>query len=315
MRLFFNQNLYHEKIITKSEYIESMYNIHCQLFEYSRFIENTDIDKIEIQDSRVVFTCRSTGIRFTCPFPDKRVAPIEVLNFGFYERKDSDMIFKLVKPGFNIFDVGANVGWYSLNIAKRFPSSHVFAFEPIPSTFSLLKNNCKLNSLDNLSVYEFGFSNQKSQIQFYLDTSHSVSASSKNLYDKKGLNIKYCQVQKLDDFVDQNNVSKLHFLKVDVEGAELFVFHGGIGTIEKDRPIIFAEMLRKWSAKFGYHPNDIIQLLSDIGYHCFYVNEDSKLLMRLISMNEQTIETNYFFLHSQDHVSEIELLSDRTHTI
>ena len=89
------------------------------------------------------------------------------------------------------------------------------------------------------------------------------------------------------------------FIKCDVEGAELFVFKGGQEVIERHKPIIFTEMLRKWSAPFGYHPNEIIELLTDCGYSCFTM--DSQKLSKIVEMTDETLETNFFFLHDEKH--------------
>jgi hypothetical protein len=71
-------------------------------------------------------------------------------------------------------------------------------------------------------------------------------------------------------------------------------------TIARTRPVLFIEMLRKWSAKFGYHPNDIITLLKDIGYECFSV-EGGGRMERFASMEESTVATNFIFLHKEKH--------------
>ena len=62
-------------------------------------------------------------------------------------------------------------------------------------------------------------------------------------------------------------------------------------------------MLRKWSAKFNYHPNDIIDLFKNLGYHCYSLNEGK--LIQFYTMNEDTIETNFFFLHKDYHSEQI----------
>ncbi len=89
-------------------------------------------------------------------------------------------------------------------------------------------------------------------------------------------------------------MDKLDFIKCDVEGAELLTFQGGLKTITKYKPIVFTEMLRKWSAKFNYHPNEIIELFKDIGYGCYFVVNDK--LHEIKMMTDETIETNFFFL-------------------
>jgi hypothetical protein len=107
----------------------------------------------------------------------------------------------------------------------------------------------------------------------------------------------------MDTFVKDEKITALDFLKCDVEGAEYFVFQGGIETIKKFRPMIFTEMLRKWSAKFNYHPNDIIQYLNAIGYSSFIIH-DSRL-KRFHLMDNNTLETNFIFLHNEKHAPQI----------
>ncbi len=90
------------------------------------------------------------------------------------------------------------------------------------------------------------------------------------------------------------------FIKCDVEGSELFVYQGGLETLKKYKPVVFSEMLRKWSAKFGYHPNDIIALFKNIGYQCYVITVDN-YLKEITEVTEETVETNYFFLHGEKH--------------
>ena len=69
------------------------------------------------------------------------------------------------------------------------------------------------------------------------------------------------------------------FLKCDVEGAELKVFQGGLATITSDKPIVFSEILRKWSRKLGYNPNEIFSFFYDLQYRAFTaVDRDSSRL-------------------------------------
>ncbi len=93
------------------------------------------------------------------------------------------------------------------------------------------------------------------------------------------------------------------FIKCDVEGAELLVFRGGRSTLAKYRPVVFTELLRKWSKPFGYHPNDLIGYFVELGYLCFAVGSSGA--RRTDEITEQTVETNYCFLHSKAHTSLI----------
>jgi FkbM family methyltransferase len=296
---------YHTNAISKPEYIEKMHEVHAILFEYAGYIQNTDIAKIEISDGIVLMTSRTLGVKIACDKDDRRIAPIEILNFGEYEKYDSAMIFRLIKANNTVMDIGANIGWYSISIAKRIPDAQVYSFEPIPKTFELLTRNVALNQSPAIKLNNFGFSNVEEDITFYYYPEGSGNASSTNLTDRDTVEKISCRVTTLDVFCAQEKIA-VDFIKCDVEGAELFVFQGGIKTINKDKPIIFAEILRKWAAKFNYHPNDIIKLFASMGYRCFVAKAHT--LVEFTSVDEHTTETNFFFLHNTKHANEIRSL-------
>ncbi len=292
--------------ISKPEYIDQMHEVHSLLFDYAEFIKSTDIAKIEITDNSVEMTSREAGIKIICDKDDKRIVPIEMLNFQYYEKKDSDMIFRLVTDGERILDIGANIGWYSINLAKRYPNCEIKAFEPIPKTYAYLEKNIGLNSVPNIKIYNHGFSNEAKELTFYYYPSGSGNASSAKLANVEGMQEIKCKVFPLDDFMEQHEFA-VDFIKCDVEGAELFVFQGGEETLKKYKPIVFTEMLRKWAAKFNYHPNEIIELFTSIGYRCFAA-KDGKLV-EFFLMDEDTIETNFFFLHPEKQAEKISSLT------
>jgi len=289
--------------ISKPDFITTMYQLHhSKLFEYAEYIKQTNIASIEILDDKVIITSRDNGVKMICPKEEQRVAPIEALNFLDYEAIESAMIMRLVSPEDCVIDIGANMGWYSINIAKRFAKCKVYAFEPIPKTYSFLTQNIKLNNINNIEAFQFGLSNEKKDLVFYFYPEGGVNASLANLSEREDVELINCHVEKLDDFVIENEL-KVDFIKCDVEGAELFAFKGGLETIKRDKPIVFTEMLRKWSAKFNYHPNEIMSMFYKIGYQCFYCSRDR--LVEIDTMTDDTIETNFFFLHAEKHFSQI----------
>ena len=140
-------------------------------------------------------------------------------------------------------------------------------------------------------------------ISIYPDCSGSTSAA--NIQERDDAEIVQCQMKTIDSFVADNKLV-VDFIKCDVEGAELFVYQGGIEAIKAYKPIIFSEMLRKWTAKFNYSPNSIIDLLSNCGYKCFTTHGGN--LIEFDKMDERTVETNFFFLHKIKHLAEIKAL-------
>ena len=292
------KDAYKGGLISKPYYIDQMHEAHRALFEYAEFIKGTDAGLIQITDGAVDITTRAAGIRLYCDMDDKRIIPVEILNFDSYESAELSMVLSLIGDGSSILDIGGNVGWYSLNIAKAKKGVAVHTFEPIPKTFGYLVKNIAANGPVNVTPHNFGFSDEERDIPFYYYKEGSGNASSADLTGGEGVETVVCHVRRLDDFAAESGLA-VDFIKCDVEGAELHVFRGGMETIAKQRPVIFVELLRKWAAKFGYHPNEVIGLLRGAGYRCFTASGGR--LSEFFVMDEGTKETNFFFLHSEKH--------------
>lgn len=313
MSLFEINKKYIDKKIDKQEYIDNMSTIHVILDEYCEYINKTDIKSIKLSNDGILFEFKSTKIKILQNRFDRRSVPYEVLNFENYEKEDYTFFINILKNINNslineadcyFLDIGANIGWYSLNISSKFKNIFSLAIEPILPTFSSLKTNIKANKLNKkIKAFKIGFSDKKSTIVFHYDKNFTSSASMKNITKNIESEVIKCSVDLLDDF--SNKLSKnIEFVKIDTEGSELLVLQGGLKTIEKHKPFLMIEMLRKWSAEFNYHPNEIIELLKNVGYICF-ANENNKV-EEIEFINENTIPTNFFFLHKEKHKKEIE---------
>jgi FkbM family methyltransferase len=303
---------YENAEINKSDFINEMHSLHKVLFDFSENLRNTEIAKIEILDDNVLFTTRSTeyhpgGCKFYVDVIDKRVTPVDTFNFDVYERQESEMLFKLLHDGDNIFDIGANIGWYSCHMAKKLPKAKIFSFEPIPETFEKLYNNINVNEISNVLLNNIAFSSKKENLTFYYSPLVTGASSSQNITENENMSKLECAADTIDNYIAVNNIEKLDFIKCDVEGAEYFVFQGGNKAFNEFKPIVFTEMLRKWAAKFSYHPNDIINYFVQFGYLCFSVNQGK--LNKVEVVDDLTIETNFFFLHQNKHSDLIEKFS------
>lgn len=290
---------YKQGIISKQVYIDRMFGMHSTLFYYPAIIAETDISEITIREDGVVFTTEQEGIKLFCTKPDKRTAPFEIMNFGKYEAGDADMLLSLISEADTVFDIGANIGWYSMLMTKKKQGVQVYSFEPVPATFSALQKNLLLNNTDRVTAFNHGFSNTDTILSFYSSADTSVSSSSVNITGEENPVMTQCTVKRLDDFCSENSIFP-DVIKCDVEGAELLVFQGGINMMAEKKPAIFTEMLRKWAARFDYHPNDIIALLGSAGYSCF-VNDGPGKLKRIDTVTDETVETNFCFLHPGKH--------------
>ena len=192
-----------------------------------------------------------------------------------FEYSTLQLFSNLLKQGNTILDVGANSGLYSIFYSKRVGEEGcVYAFEPDPNTYTFLLENLKLNECKNVSTYDFALSNKESLVEM-------ISYNPEDLNLKlQGDSFKYMQevsigseatgngmkAYKLDDLEEIRCISKIDFIKIDVEGAELLVLQGGLNTIQKHRPVIIFELSGEWTTRFNYKPYEVLVLLNELNY-------------------------------------------------
>jgi FkbM family methyltransferase len=135
-------------------------------------------------------------------------------------------------PGFEttagqtVIDAGANVGFFSLRHAQNVgPSGRVFAFEPNPQVFELLQRNMARNGLTQVRCLASALGEQVSEVRFHADprgTSLGHVAT-----ESEGGDPVLCTT--LDALVEQEQLSRIDLLKMDVEGYEPHILRGGLG--------------------------------------------------------------------------------------
>lgn len=128
-----------------------------------------------------------------------------------------------------IFDVGANIGDYTVELAKMFGTeSEIHSFEPSAKTFIELKKNCK--NIHNVTLHQIAFSETTGTTTLYSDSNLSGLASmSKRRLDHFDISFESTETidtQTLDSFCNKESISHIDFLKLDVEGHELSVLKG-----------------------------------------------------------------------------------------
>lgn len=293
--------------VNKLEYCEEINYHHAHLFDYPAFLSNTDVAGIQITAEGVTVSSRSHGISMFVDAVDLHATPYALLGFGDYESDETVFLKSVFCDGDVLLDVGANLGWYSLVLGRHRPWAKVFAFEPIPSTVSVLKRNIELNKLDNVEPICLGVSDREGELSFLYAPDVSGATSLKVLGQKRGKSViqsVVCKVTRLDSFCANRNLVPA-ILKIDVEGAELMVLQGA-GDVLQHAPIILVELLRKWSQAFNYHPNDVFHYLEKFGYRAWVFAEDgSGLLQPCESVDEETAQTNFLFMHPLRHSSII----------
>ena len=253
--------------------------------------------KIEIHFDEYLLTMIKDEINFIWNPLDPRTAITSLVAIGQYEVLETILLKNLSVSAKTILDIGANVGYYSVILGSQLKKDQeLYAFEPIKSSFAQLKRNIKLNNLEGkVKMFNLALSDKEETLKLFIPKTSGSSATSARLLHPEEENwIEEVHCQTLDSFMHTKQIDSCDLLKIDVEGAELQILNGAISTIDRFKPVIFTELLRKWSAAYDYHPNDVIKMLRELNFQCFCVNKN---LTEIFEVTDKTIETNFIFIH------------------
>jgi FkbM family methyltransferase len=173
---------------------------------------------------------------------------------GSYEMAKCALFARHVPRGGAVFDLGANVGYYTILSALRAgPGGRVYAFEPLPRNLAFLKRHLALNRIENAVVIGAAVSDRSGTARFAED-----SSVSKGRIGPDG-SIEVTAVA-LDDWIGDGRLPRPDLLKIDVEGAEFQALQGARTLLASSHPTIFL------STHSGQAHRDCLALLESIGY-------------------------------------------------
>jgi FkbM family methyltransferase len=174
---------------------------------------------------------------------------------GFYEREKQKFIARTVRPNSVFYDVGANVGIYSLLASMLVGTGKVFAFEPVPRNIGFLNEHLRLNRVTNVEVLPVAISDTVGVAHFDVEETGYMG----HLTNQGGVSV---QTESLDSLVQGTKISPPDYIKMDVEGAELLALRGATETFRRYRPSLF----------LATHGRDVHtecwRLLQSWDYHC-----------------------------------------------
>ncbi len=200
---------------------------------------------------------------------------------GFHEFKEWCYLQKVLRADMVFFDIGANQGEYSLFAAKRLTSGRVVAFEPVAKFYKLLERNIELNHFKNIQANQLGLSAEPGLLPVFMDskeaggTNEGLASLFKS--SERSQQVEEIRLETLDAMVEQLAIDRLDFMKIDVEGAELKVLHGGVNTLRQFRPQVMMEVSDVTCKAAGYAKEDIVQFFQALNYRAFVIKKDGVL--------------------------------------
>jgi FkbM family methyltransferase len=217
---------------------------------------------------------------------------LAIFAFGSFERETARALKKLVTPGSIVLDIGANIGAHTLNLGRLVgPTGKVYAFEPTTYAFRKLKRNLALNPEISLRVVA---EQARLTCTNKLDRSVEIYSSWKVVGDErrhpKHLGIAQstdaAAVLTLDDYCNNSELSKIAFVKLDVDGFETEVLSGGLQTLRRDLPTICVELAPYVLEERGSSLAELLGILRDVGYRLLSLKD-----LRNLSYNSDSLLT------------------------
>lgn len=137
---------------------------------------------------------------------------LQVAGHGKFEELEFNTLMNLVKPDSIVFDVGANMGYYSVRIAQKAHQGKVYSFEPDPGNFTTLTKNIALNNLTNVFARNVALSDKEDTLRLW---KHPFNVGDYRLYND-GDFTEFVDVPTIP--LDSVLPEKVDLVKIDVQG-------------------------------------------------------------------------------------------------
>ncbi len=214
------------------------------------------------------------GLKYAL-FKTRDYISTSIRKYGHFDQKIQDLAQSLITTGV-VLDIGANLGSFTIPLAKKNPNIKFIAFEPQEVVYRQLTTNVFLNSLDNVECVRTGLGAQPYFVEHGIPdykTAYNIGGLtlSKRIEELRKDSIKgklsavtgktLYQISTLDQY----QISDITLVKIDVEGMEYDVLVGAYETLEKNEfpPILFECWDDDW---FSEERQELFNLLTEYGY-------------------------------------------------
>ncbi len=232
----------------------------------------------------------------------------KLLFWDSYKKFEYSEIFEVLSKKIDsFFDIGANIGYYSLLASKANPSIKVFAFEPATGPKYYLNKNILLNNMEqNIVPVYTALSKNSSEIDFYEVKSEKYTYLDKNLSGEHNTGTKtktrnfiktVVQSKRLSTFIEENKIEAIDLIKIDTEGTEVEILESGRHYIETFSPIVICETL------FNTTESELTTFFRNLNYdfynHTSYGLEKVETLERYV---DNGVRNCFFVPKSKKHL-------------
>ncbi|MFT5387176.1 MAG: FkbM family methyltransferase [Candidatus Omnitrophota bacterium] len=203
---------------------------------------------------------------------------------------------RFLSEGMTVIDVGGAYGRYALPMARLIGSEgHVHSFEPGAYSFRVLSIVKAFHRLSNVTINNKALADKPGKLHLNAPFKRNgrVGPSLAYVSEKKEKDAysEEVDVVTIGDYCKEQDITKVDFIKADVEGAEYGVFKGAEDIIKRDKPVVLSEVENDNLKRFNLTADDIQNFFKQYGYKTYYL--DGKNLIECEKIEEPL---NYFFI-------------------
>jgi len=219
---------------------------------------------------------------------------------GYLNFEYTDLFIKLIRKVETFFDIGANIGYYSLIGASEKTNLKIVAFEPAKGPHFYFNENVRINNFQNIKVEPIALSHKEGEIDFhevanekyqYLKYNLAGEGNAGSKTESRKFSINKVRTMTLDNYVKTYNVEKIDLIKMDTEGTEHLILQNAEHVLRDLRPIIICETL------FDAIETELENIFNSYGYKFYQHTASGLKLTDTLERKDDDGIRNCFFVH------------------
>lgn len=227
------------------------YATKAHVFAYSKLM-GKDIVQLDVNDYKMYVTLKDFSVS------------LDLFLYHTWEPETTQLFRQIIKRDMVVLDMGAYIGYFTLLFSGLVGSGQVYAFEPQPANFDLLKKNIELNNLKNVIPVNSAVSDSKTKLRF------SSNYASSSVSDKGDIEV---DAIRIDDFLPKER--KVDVVKLDVEGHELRALKGMERVLAANSDIkIVMEFGQLQQKEANVNPKDLLDFISERGFKFYQIGKE-----------------------------------------
>ena len=190
---------------------------------------------------------------------------------GSYEIHETRWLLGVARPEWTMLDVGANFGYYSLRVSQVTGGrARVHAFEPELGMFTRLEGHARANGFTHLTPHRLALSASDGELELVAPSASNEGVGHlRTAGDGGSASLQRIPSLRMDSFAAREGLTRVDFIKIDVEGAEGLVLAGAAETLARFRPTLMVEINPEALRGFGVTAAALLDTLRGHRYDLF----------------------------------------------